>query len=318
MKNFRNISLMLALACSSVWAQDYPDRSRPLKIVVPFGAGSSVDLLTRSIARSLDEKGVPTIVENKPGASGIIAMREVKNAAPDGYTMTMANSSIQVFNVYMLPNVPYDPVKDYTPITGIADYPLVLNASTTLPFKTVNELIDAAKKNPGRYRFGSATTTTLLAMELFKKQAGIELLSVPYKAMSQATLALASGEVDLVVNDAITAKTFYDTGRVRPLAASSANRVKILPDVPTLKEAGLDYEMTVWLGAYFPANTPKVIVEKMRTLLAASMRSPAVVEAMDRASYEPMLISGTELTALQRSDAKKWGKLIRDAGLAPR
>jgi tripartite-type tricarboxylate transporter receptor subunit TctC len=320
MRLFRFLGLILLVACSSAGAQAYPDKSKPIKIVVPFGAGSATDLMARAIARAMSEKaGVNAIVDNKPGAEGVIGMQAVKYSPADGYTMVLANISTQVLNVHMLPKLPYDPVADFVPITGIAKFSLVLNATSGLPFKTSRELIEAAKKNPGKYRYGSATTMTRLAMEMLEHVAGIQLLQVPYKSMAEATTALVSGEVDLVMNDAATATAFYQSGRVHPLAATGAARMAGLPNVPTLREQGLaDYELTGWLAMYFPAKTPPAVVAAMRDILREAVKSSYVAEARARASYEPLELSGDQVAALQRADSEKFGKLVRAAGLQPR
>jgi len=315
---FKHLILAAALWSGAAVGQSYPDATKPIKILVPFGTGSSADLMARAIAQGIEAQGIKTIVDNKPGAGGIIAMREAKNAPPDGYTMVLSNLSTQVLNQFFLPDMPYDPVKDFTPIVGVGTFPLVLNISTTLPYTSAGELIDSAKKNPAKYRYGSATATTQLAAELLNNKAGITITHVPYKAMAQASLAMASGEVDIVFNDAITSKPFYDNGRVRPLAVSGPSRIPQLPNVPTFREHGLDYEMEVWLAAYFPAKTPDSIVLTMQDILQKSIKSPYVVEAMERASYVPLAMAGDELTALQRRESEKWGKLVNDANLKPK
>jgi len=315
---FRYLMLVFAFWSGAAISQNYPDPSKPIKIVVPFGTGSSADLLARAVARGIEDQGLKAIVDNKPGAAGIIGMREVKNAQPDGYTMVFSNLSTQVLNQFFLPELPYDPVGDFTPIMGIGICPLVLNMSTHLPFTSATELIDAAKKNPGKYRYGSATSTTQLAAELLNSEAGIAITYVPYKAMAQASLAMASGEVDIVFNDAITSKPFYDNGRVRPLAITGPTRIPQLPNVPTLQELGVDYDFTPWLAAYFPAKTPSHIVSAMQEILKKSIHSTYVIEAMEQASYVPLAVAGTELTVLQRAESEKWGKLVEDADLKPK
>ncbi len=212
----------------------------------------------------------------------------------------------------MLPNLAYDPIADFVPISGIAKFSNVLNASSALPYKTAKEFVEAAKKNPGKYRAASATTFTRLEMELLQKVAGIELLQVPYKAMAEATTALVSGEVDVLFNDAATAAAFYKSGKVHPLGVTGATRMSGLPNVPTLREQGLgDYEFTGWIAMYFPAKTPAPVVAAMRDLLKETATSPHVADAMTRASFEPLNITGEQVSALQRADSDRLGKLAR-------
>lgn len=314
------ISLIMLVFTCSAWPQSYPDKSRPLRIVVPFGAGSSTDMMARGFGRAISEAhGINVIVENKPGAEGVIGMQAVKNAPPDGYTILLANSSTQVLNVHMLAKLPYDPVADYVPISGVAKFTLVLNAGPSLPFKTVRQFVEAAKANPGKYSYGSATASTRLAMEMLEHLAQVKLLAVPYKAMAAATTALASGEVDLLMNDAATAIPFYQTGKVRPLAVTGSARMKALPNVPTLSEEGLsEYELTGWFATYFPANTPPAIVATMRDMIREAAKTRYVADALALSSFEPLDISGAELTALQRTESDKWGKMLRAMGVQAR
>ena len=344
MKLIRSLGVALWAVCASalVHAQAYPDKSRPIRIIVPFGAGSATDLMGRAIARAMKERaGVDAIVENKPGAEGVIGMQAAKTAPADGYTMVLANISTQVLNPHMLPKLPYDPVTDFVPIAGVAKFSNVLNATSGLPFKHLGELIDAAKKNPEKYRFGSATTMTRLEMTMFEHFAKVKVLQVPYKAMAEATTALVSGEIDLLMNDEtppawqlpigvnaslwryahsyrLAAAAFYPSGKIRPLAVTGAARMPGLPNVPTFRELGLqDYELTGWIAMYFPAKTPPATVSKMRDILQDAAKSPAIAEVMSRASFEPLDLNGAQVTALQKADSERLGKLVRTTGLHP-
>ena len=316
MKLFHFLALVLLVVSSSTLAQTYPDKSRSLKIIVPFGAGSSQDLLARSVGRGItDVSGVPVFVENKPGAEAVIGMQAAKNSRPDGYTLLLTNSSAQVLNVHTLPQLPYDPVADFVPLVGIAKFSLVMNATPSLPFKSVRELIEAARSNPGKYTYASATASTRVAMEMFERQAGIKLKHIPYKTMADATTALVGGQVDLLMNDVATVVSYYKSGQLRPLATTGPTRMSALPNVPTLREAGLtDYELTGWVATYFPANTSPAIVATMRDILSKAAKTRYVVDALALASFEPLELSGDQLTALQRAESDKWGKLLRATG----
>jgi len=320
MKLIRFVGLILLVLSSSAWAQTYPDKSKVIKIIVPFGPGSGTDLFARAVGNALNAKsGVAVIIDNKPGAEGVIGMSAAKSSPPDGYTMVMGNIGTQVLNVHMLPNLAYDPVADFIPVYGMAKFTNVLNATASLPYKGAREFIEAAKKNPGKYRFGSATTMTRLQVELLQKLAGIELEQIPYRSMADATTALVRGEIDVLMNDAITADPFYKAGRIHPLAVAGAERMARLPDVPTFREQGVkDYEFTGWIAVYFPAKTPTPIVTAMQELLKDALKAPNVTETMARAAYEPLNLSGQQLIALQRADSDKVSKLVGSAPRQPR
>lgn len=317
---FLGLALMAVCTAASAQAPAFPDKSKPIRIIVPFGAGSGTDLMARALARAMGEhSGVIAIVENKPGADGVIGMQAAKTARPDGYTMVMGNISTQVLNVHMLPNLAYDPVADFVPIAGVAKFTNVLNASSTVPFKNLTELINDARKNPGKLRFGSATTMTRLEALMFEHIAKVQVLQVPYKAMAEATTALVAGQIDLLVNDAVTAAPFYQSGKVFPLAVTGTSRMAGLPNVPTFKELGLtEYELTGWIAMYFPAKTPPAIVLAMRQIVQDAAKSKLAAEAMSRASYEPLDLDGAQVAALQKADSDRLGKFVRGLGLEAR
>lgn len=313
----RLLVLGMMMAAGSGWAQTYPDKSRPLRILVPFGAASSTDLLARALARGITEvSGMNAIVENKAGAEGQIGMSAGKSALADGYTLVMTTSSTQVLNPHMLSNLPYDPVADFVPVGGVAKFALVLNAGPSLPQKSVREFVEAARTNPGKFSFGSGTTTTRLAGELMQSVAGIKMLSVPYKSQTEAITGLAGGQVDLVFMDLPGSSAQHRTGRVRPLAVSGATRMGALPNVPTLQEQGLPgYEVTGWWATYFPAKTPPEVVATMRDIMQKAVKTQPVRDAFANFGLEPMPVIGNELAAVQRKDFERWGKLVRTANL---
>lgn len=305
------------LALGSAWAQSYPDTSRPLKILVPFGAASSTDLLARALAQGITEvSGLNAIVENKAGAEGQIGMSAAKAAAPDGYTLVMTTSSTQVLNPHMLGKLSYDPVADFVPIGGVGKFALILNAGPSLPQKSAREFIEAARAHPGKYSFGSGTATTRLAGELLQSVAGIKLLSVPYKSQTEAITGLAGGQVDLVFMDLPGSAAQHKTGRVRPLAVSGGSRMEALANVPTLQEQGLaGFEVTGWWATYFPAKTPPAIVAAMRGILQKAVQTQPVKDAFTNFGLEPMPVFGDELAAVQRRDLERWGRLVRSTNL---
>ena len=311
--------LGLLIVAGGAVAQSYPDKSRLIKIIVPFGAGGSGDLMARALARGVTEvSGMNVIVENKPGAEGVIGVQAVRNAAPDGYTLLLTTSSTQVLNVHMIPQLPYDPVADFVPLTGISKTSLVMNAGPKLPFKTAREFIEAARAHPGQYSFGSGSTSTRLAAESLLQLADIKLLSVPYKSVAEAMTALGSGQVDIAFSDPPTGNPHYLSGRARPLAGTGPARMAAYPNVPTLREQGVaDYEVTAWFATYFPARTPPAVSAVMREILQKAVKARYVTEVLTTFALEPLELSGDELTTLQRLESEKWGKLVRSTRLGP-
>ena len=320
MKHVRLVGAVLfALSCSAL-AQGYPDKSKVFRIVVPFGAGSGTDLLARALARGMGEvAGLNAIVENKPGAESVIGMMAAKTAPADGYTILMANISTQVLNPLVLPQLPYDPVADFVPLAGIVKYSMVLNAGSTLSFKSLREFVDAARASPGKYTYASATSATRLAMEVFERQANVKLVQVPYKSMAEATTGLMGGQVDLLMNDVATVVNAYKTGKLRALATTGVARNPALPNVPTLREEGVaDYDVTIWVATYLAAKTPADMVTTMRDILVKAAKTRTMVEARAVASFEPLDLAGEQLAELQRVDSEKWKKVLGGAATATR
>ncbi|WP_198084592.1 tripartite tricarboxylate transporter substrate binding protein [Variovorax sp. E3] len=320
--HFRLIQLLLlwlVIGLGSATAQSYPEKSKPIRLVVPFNAGSSTDAIGRALARGMAEvAGLNVVVENMPGAEAVLGTRAVKQAAPDGYTMLLTTLSTHAVNPHMLPKLPYDPIKDFVPLVGVAQGPLVMSVGPAFPFKSAREFFAAARANPGKYTFGSASATTRLAGEMLGQAAGIRLLAVPYKSFSDLMTNLVAGEIHFTIADVGGMKPFYGSG-VRPLASVSGKRIPAFPDVPTMQEEGLpSYEASVWFATYFPANTPPAIAERMRDLLNDAAKTKYVTEVLSTSSLEPMPLAGQELDAFQRAELEKWGKAVRAANLGPK
>ena len=311
------VVLGMLTAAGAAWAQPYPQKSKPIRIIIPFGAASSTDLLSRALGRGITElSGVNVIVENKPGAEGVIGMQAAKNATPDGYTLLMTTNSTQVLNPHMLSNLPYHPVTDFVPVTGVAKFSLIMNVGPTVTQKTARELIEAARANPGKYSFGSGTTMTRLAGEMLQHMSGVKMLSVPYKSVAEAMTALTGAHVHIMFADLPSSSAHYKTGRVNPVAVTSPTRIVARPDLPTLRESGVaDYDLTGWWAAYFPAKTPPAIVASMREIIQKAAKTTYVTDMFINFALEPLLASGDELAKLQRSDSEKYGKLVRAANL---
>jgi len=233
------LSAFLCVLAATAAAQAYPDKSRPIRIVVPFGAGSGGDVMARAYSRAIAEQaGLNAIVDNKPGAEGVIGLEFGKNAAPDGYTIVWSNLSTHVLNVHQQAARPYDPVADFVPLVITESVALVLNAGPSSKLNSLADVLEAARANPGKLTFGSSTASTRLAVEILEHQAGVKLLSVPYKTQAQATSALAAGEIDLLMTDVVTALPFYKSGRLRPLAVTSRARLSALRTCPRCASRG--------------------------------------------------------------------------------
>ncbi|MBT2336608.1 tripartite tricarboxylate transporter substrate binding protein [Variovorax paradoxus] len=312
--------LIRSLLAITIWAvstltcaQSFPEKSRPIRIVVPAGAGSGTDVVARAYARALGDAGLIAIVENKAGAEGVIGLEFAKNAAPDGYTVVFSNLSTHVLNMYQQEKLPYDPVADFTPLVVLESVALVLNAGPSRKLTSLADALTAARANPGKVTYGSSTSATRLAVEMLERQADVKLFAVPYKTQAQATSALVAGEIDLLMTDAITALPFYKDGKVRPLAVTSRSRMPVMPDTPTLREQGLkDYEFAAWNAAFAPVRTPPDVVEKLRAIFREAGHSKYVVDVLKSKASQTDPLSPSELSALIRADVERWGKLLRE------
>lgn len=317
MQYFKAITFGLALLTTSVVsAQSYPDKTRPIRLIVPYAVGTSTDLLGRAIARGIaDTSGLNVVVDNRPGGEGIIGGRAVQTATPDGYTFLLTTISTQAINPHMMKSLPYDPIEDLVPLVGVAQTPLMMNIGPSSPGPKVQDFIEAARKNPNKYTIGSGSATTLLAGQIFQRKAGIELLSVPYKNLTDAMSALASGQLDTVIVDAATAGLFYKMN-VRPIAVTASARTSLYPDVPTLQEEGIkDYEVVGWFASYAPVNIDPQVAQTLRDIINKALDTKYVTDVRKSFAMEPLNLSGDALNNFQRSELKKWGEAVRAANL---
>ena len=305
------------LAALPVAAQDYP--SKPISLVVPFGPGSGTDQFARVLAQALgDDLKVPIVVENKGGAAGFIAAQYVAKAAPDGYTLLTTTNTTQSANEHLFKKLPYDPVKDFAPITLVSTGQMLLLVRPDSPYKTLADLIAAAKKAPGKLSFGAGSSSSQVASELLKQMAHVDALYVPYKSNPLAITDLIGGQIDFMFADAPTALPQVQGGKLRALAASGSKRVAAAPDVPTVAEAGVKgYDMSYWFAIYAPAGTPAAIVNKLNQAFAKATTSEGFKNFMAKTSGEVSLSTPEGLAQFQAADSKKWGQVIRAAGIKP-
>ena len=307
-------SIGAVLLASPLLAFSQP-ADRPIRLVVPFGAGSSVDSTARPFGQALsDITKQATIVDNRPGAEGLIGAKAVINAVPDGFTAMFTSNSVPTLLPVLKKEAPFDPGKDLQPICSISKAPMNIFVRSSLPFKTVGEFIAAAKANPGKYTFAYSTGLNRLGAELFQQQTGIQLLGVGYKATAQALLGMLAGEVDMIVADVSTAGAHYQTGKMRPLLVADAKRAAALPEAPAAPEAGLDnYSVAVWFGLYLPAGTPKAVTARFEALVKAAARSETVRDANKAGGREEMLLCGDDLRQYQEREIQHWRDVIKKA-----
>ena len=300
-------------------AQDYP--TRQVTIVVPFAPGGSVDFIGRLVGQKLSERlGRPVIVENRPGAGSATGTLTVTKAAPDGYTLLLAPSGTFAINPTLYKQLSYDPASDVIPVALVVRDPLLLVVNPALPVKSVADLIRLAKERPGKLSFASpgAGTSLHLLGEFLKVTAGIEMVHVPYRGGAPAMQDLVAGQVDLMFADPATGVPQAQAGKVRALGVSSATRLPAAPDIPTVAEAGLPgFEMVSWQLIAAPAGTPGDIVAKLNGALKEVMADPDMQKAVIARGQVPVVSpSPQELTAFVATENGRWGKVVREAGLA--
>jgi len=307
-------ALLIGLWIGYAGAQaDYP--SRPVRIIVPSPPAGGTDIVARVLAQHLSQAlRQQFFVENKPGAGNMIGIEAAARAAPDGYTLLMTASTLAL-NSVLYEKVPYDPVRDFAPITLAATAPNILVVNPQLPIKTLPDLIAAAKAKPGALSYGTPGigTSPHLCMELLKSMAGIDLTHVPYRGTAAAVTDVISGQIQVAFATALTAKPLVDAGRLRALAVSGPRRVGALPDVPPVAEAGVPgYEAMQWYGLLAPAGTPAAIIERVHAEALVALRSREMKERLAADGAEPLGTTPAEFGAYLRRELEKWRR-VRDA-----
>ena len=305
-----------ALLASNAHAQlSYP--SKPIRIIAPFTAGGPVDISARILAQKLTESwGQQVIVENRAGASGTIGGDAVAKAPPDGYTVLLT-SSAHVITPSILPKVPYDPVRDFTPISVVMSSPLLLMVTPSLPVNNVKEFIALARAHPGELSFasGGVGSSTHLTPELLKSVTGTKMNHVPYKGQSQAITDLIAGQIPFMFNAVPTVIEFIHARRLRALAITSDKRVGLLPNVPTFAEAGYKEMITgSWYGVWLPAKTPEPIVSRWVNEVIRIVNLPDVRKRIVDLGAEPVANTPAQFDAFQKAEAVRWAKVIRESG----
>jgi tripartite-type tricarboxylate transporter receptor subunit TctC len=297
-------------------AQDWP--TKPVKIVVPFGPGSTPDVVARLIADHLQKKlGQPFVIDNKPGASGNIGTDAVAKAAPDGSTIGVSIGGPLAINTLLFSKLPYDPKTDIAPITQLVTQPSALAVNSSIMVNGVNDLVALLKREPGKYNFGSIGNGSLshLAMEALALASGTQMVHIPYPASPAAMTAIIRGDVQMGCLPAIAVTPHATAGTVKILAVSTAKRSRYLPDIPTLKESGIDVDADAWMGMIAPAHTPEGIVAKIQREVVEAINTDAVREKLAAQLMEPVGNSPAEFRARIDGEIARWGPVIKAANI---
>jgi tripartite-type tricarboxylate transporter receptor subunit TctC len=305
------------LPARSVWAQEsFP--SRPIKIVIGFGPGSGTDILTRMLAGELTSTlGQPVVVENRPGAAAQIAATLVAKSPADGYTLFLTSNSSHSVNPHLMKSLPYDPIADFTPIGGAAYFPFVLAVNASLPIRTPQEFVAYARQNRGKLNYAYGTPTVQIPAEALNRLLGLEATGVSYKSSPAAMTDVIGGQAQFLVVDLASARAHIQSGKIRPLAVTTARRTSLAPDLPTIEESlGLkDFDLAAWTGVFGPANLPMPVVNRLSSALMEVLARPKVRELIIAAGAEPTPSDAETFRKLVVDQLDLWGKKIADAGM---
>lgn len=319
----RRRAVQLALGCLAAPGvlaqapQDYP--SRPVKLVVPFAAGQSIDVVLRSISEPLSQEAkVPFIIENKPGAAGFIAAQAVATAPGDGYTVMIGSNTTHAANASMFAKLPYDPIADFAPVTLINKGGLIFVVAAGSPITGAQDLLAKAKQAPGKLTYGASSSSSRMSAELLQQMGDVKLRHVPYRSSPQAITDLLGGVVDVAVVDVPSAQPLIQQGRLRGIGVSTLKRHPTLPAVPAMAEAGLPgFELAAWSAVFVPASTPRPVIDRLNAIFRAALGSATARAFYQQAGLTPEPTTPDELAAFVRSETNKWAQLVRAAGIQP-
>jgi len=316
------VSLALAQAALTATGTAHAQTSwptRPIRMLMPFAAGSGFDTIVRfTCAKIGEDLGQPIIVENMPGAGGIIATQTAARATPDGYTMIFQSLSTAVVLAAAYPKLPYDPIGDFRGIVGVSQYPLIMITHPDVPAKNLKEFIALLKANPAKYSYGSSGIGTgqHLAVELFKMMAGVEMVHVPYKGSAPAATDLIANRIQLLIEAVPSSIPRIAAGQIRPLAVTTLKRTPALPDVPTADEAGVPgYELPFWNGIYTPAATPRPIIEKLAASATKILRQPATIQKFRELGAEDMNMTLEPFEKYWKEQIALYRKIVATSGV---
>jgi len=313
----RIVFLLVSVLLATCATAQYPNK--PIRLVLPLAVGSATDLIGRILGQSVSAAiGQPIVIDNKAGALGAISAADVARAPADGYTLLIGTSSALSTAPWMRKDLPYDPVADFTPITDIGRYTLFFYVNADVPAKTFQEFIAYAKANPGKVTCASGSVTTQLSCTQLATFAGLDLLHVPYKSGPQSMLDMVAGRIDAQFETPTTGLVHVKSGKLRALATTLRTRSPLLPDVPTIYEAGLpQYEIASWMGLFGPARMPREIVDRLNKEFVAVMQRPEVIAEMDRQGFALTPSSPEQLGVLVKEQIEIYGRLLRAAGVKP-
>lgn len=320
MTRFLKIVALLAAvlgASASAWSETYP--ARPVRIVVPFAAGSATDIMARILAEELKTLGQPFIVDNKPGASAQLGADLVARAAPDGYTLFVTTNTSHSANPYLFKKLTYDPIKDFTPVAGIMRIPVIVVVDPKSNIGSLQDLVAQAKSNPGKVSFGYGNSIGQVVGASFAKRTGIDIITVPYKSTPQSITDVLSGQITYTIADLASAQGFVKEGRLKALGVSTARRSPLMPDVPAIAELpGFDnFEIIAWVAMLAPANTPKDIVDKLNEAVRRALAKPNVKDRIAGFAAEAAPGTPEDLAVFVRDQLASWGRSVREAGIQP-
>lgn len=322
MNHFQRIR-RLSLACAATallapalgQAQAFPDK--PITFIVPFAAGSATDQLARAIGMGVTQESKQSVViDNKPGANAFIGAQAAKAAKADGYTVFITTNTTHAANEHLFKKLPYDPVKDYEPVTALGRGGQIMVVNPGLPVNSVGEFVQYAKARPGKLSFGSGSSSSRIAGELFKQMTGTFIVNIPYRSNPPAVTDLIGGQIDVMITDMATGLPQVKAGKLKALGVSTKKRSPLAPELPTIDEAGVKgYEMTYWFAAYVPAGTPAPVIAKLNELLVKAARGPAAAGFFQSTGTEIFTSTPQELRKFQAAESQKWGRIIKSAGI---
>ena len=309
-------ALAFAALVSPAHAQEsYP--ARPIRLVVGFPPGGGMDLSARVYAAKFQESlGTPVLVENRPGATGIVAGEVVAKSAPDGYTLLVGASGQMTINPVIMPKHPYDTVRDFAAITTLAQFPMVIAVNPSFPAKSIAELVALAKAKPGELAYSHGGATHQVAAEMFNQAVGITMRNIPYKGGAPAVNAAVAGDVPIVVVDSAAASAQIRAGRLRVLAVTSAARTPLVPDAPTVAESGVPgYDIAVWAGLFAPAGTPQAVISRLYREAALVMGSQDTKDKLKNIGMDPGGLAPEQLSAMIQADIAKYAVIVKAANI---
>jgi tripartite-type tricarboxylate transporter receptor subunit TctC len=306
------IAAVACLAAHAADAQDFPDHA--VRIIVPTAPGGAIDTTARVIGQKMQEKwGKPVVIENRPGAAMQVGADAVRRAPADGYTLLVAHDGTMAMNPLVFPNLPYDPQRDFEPISLVISIPEAVMVNVNVPANSIAGLIALAKKEPGQLTHASGGSATLLSLELLKSMAGIDIRSIPYRGGAPAVTATIAGETSMIIADLTTGAPGLQSDRIRPLAVTSLTRSRLYPSLGTVDELGVPgYEVNTWMGVFAPAGTPKHVAAAIEAAIQPAIAMPDVRARFELTGADVRSGSAEELRQVLAADIAKWAKLVTE------